>query len=88
MAIVKNVEVMGSRVVATNNGSIELNQNTGELLIRKGGKVVTRIDARGFTYSESDGRKRIFIGAHPVSDAMVLAISKPGIDVISELKNE
>lgn len=35
MAIVKNVEFQGSKVISTNNGDISINQGTGELLIRK-----------------------------------------------------
>ena len=47
MIIEKNVEFEGSKVISTLNGNIELNQNTGEMLIRKNGKVLTRINSQG-----------------------------------------
>lgn len=86
MIIEKNVEFEGSKVISTLNGNIELNQNTGEMLIRKNGKVLTRINSQGFIYSEEDGTRRVLIGAHPVDGHIIEAISDPGVDVIDELK--
>ena len=85
MAIVKNVEFEGSKIVSTNNGNIELNQNTGELIVRKDGNILTRVNAQGFIYNEANGRRRILIGAHPVDGRIIEAISDPGVDVIDEL---
>lgn len=86
MAITKNVEISGSSVVSTNNGTIEINKNTGALVIRKDGRVLTKVDSSGFTYSETNGTRRIFMGSHPVDGRIVQALSKPGVDVIEELK--
>lgn len=86
MSIVKNVEFEGSKVVSTLNGNIELNQNTGELIIRKNGKVMTRINSKGFVYSEENGTRRILIGAHPKTGEIVEVISVAGVDVIEELE--
>jgi len=86
MSIVKNVEFEGSKVVSTNNGNIELNQNTGELIVRRGGAVRTRVNADGFVYSDSSGLRRIQIGSKPSNpNDVISAISDPGIDVINEL---
>ena len=85
MAIVKNVEVQGSKVISTNNGDISINQGTGELLIRKNGVVLTRVTSQGFIYSEPNGTRRILIGSHPKDGHVIEAISDPGIDVIQEL---
>lgn len=84
MAIIKNVEFEGSKVVSTNNGNISLNQGTGELLVRKDGNVLTRVNSEGFTYSEPGGVRRIRIGAHPKDGHVVELISDPGVDVIEE----
>ncbi len=56
------------------------------MLVRDNGKIVTRIDKKGFTYSD-DTNKRILIGKHPKTGDMVLAITKNGFDVIEELNN-
>ena len=85
MAIVKNVEFQGSKVISTNNGDISINQGTGELLIRKNGVVLTRVTSQGFIYSEPNGTRRILIGSHPKDGHVIKAISDPGIDVIQEL---
>ena len=88
MAIVKNVEFEGSKVIGTNNGNISLNENTGELLVRKEGNVRTRVNADGFVYSDSSGLRRAITGSHPKRpDDVVDAVSAPGIDVITELSN-
>ena len=84
MAIVKNVEFQGSKVISTNNGDISINQGTGELLIRKNGVVLTRVTSQGFIYSEPDGTRRILIGSHPKDGHVIEAISDPGVDVIQE----
>lgn len=85
MAIVKNVEFQGSKVISTNNGDISINKGTGELLIRKNGVVLTRVASQGFIYSEPDGTRRILIGSHPKDGHVIEAISDPGVDVIQEL---
>ncbi len=87
MKIEKNVEFQGNKVISTLNGNIELNQNTGEMVIRKEGKVLTRINSQGFIYSEADGTRRVLIGAHPKDGHVIEAISDPGVDVIEELNN-
>jgi hypothetical protein len=87
MAIIKNVELQGNKVVSTLNGNIELNQNTGELLVRKDGNILTRVNSQGFIYSEPSGLRRILIGAHPIDSHVIEAISDPGIDVINELSS-
>lgn len=85
MAIIKNVAFAGGKTTSTLTGNIELNQQTGELLVRRGGRVLTRINSQGFTYSDAQGLRRILIGAHPSDGHIIEAISNPGIDVIDEL---
>ena len=85
MTIVKNGEFQGSKVISTNDGDISINQGTGELLIRKNGVVLTRVNSQGFIYSEPDGTRRILIGSHPKDGHVIEAISDPGVDVIQEL---
>ena len=85
MAIVKNVELQGNKVISTLNGAIELNQNTGELIIRKQGNVLTRVNSQGFIYSDNSGLRRILMGAHPTDGRIGDWVSKPTIDVITEL---
>ncbi len=86
MAIIKSVAYSGDSRTSTNNGSIEINEGTGEIIIRKGAKVATRIDSQGFTFSPPSGVRQIHIGSNPsnVSDVGVY-VTKPGVDVITAL---
>lgn len=88
MAIEKNVEFQGDKVVNSLGGNIKINQTTGEIIISNNGVVLTRINKDGFVYSEEDGTRRILIGKHPKTGNVIEAISKAGIDVISELEKE
>mgnify|MGYP000850849409 CR=1 FL=1 len=88
MAIEKNIEFQGDRVVNSLGGNIKLNQTTGELIVSKNGVILTKINKDGFVYSEEDGTRRILIGRHPKTGSVIEAISKAGIDVISELEKE
>lgn len=87
MAIVKQVNHSGSVRTSTLSGNIELNEAKGELLIRNGVHVLTRIDSEGFTYAEQNGTKRIRMGLNPADDSVGEFISKPNIDVIEALTN-
>jgi hypothetical protein len=88
MAIEKNVEFQGDKVVNSLGGNIKINQTTGEIIISNNGVILTRINKDGFVYSEEDGTRRILIGKHPKTGNVIEAISKGGIDVISELEKE
>lgn len=88
MAIEKNIEFQGDRVVNSLGGNIKLNQTTGELIVSKNGVILTKINKDGFVYSEEDGTRRILIGRHPKTGNVIEAISKAGIDVIDELEKE
>lgn len=88
MAIEKNVEFQGDKVVNSLGGNIKINQTTGEIIISNNGVILTRINKDGFVYSEEDGTRRILIGKHPKTGSVIEAISKAGVDVISELEKE
>lgn len=88
MAIEKNVEFQGDKVVNSLGGNIKINQTTGEIIISNNGVILTRINKDGFVYSEEDGTRRILIGKHPKAGNVIEAISKAGVDVISELEKE
>lgn len=81
------VKLRGEKSVSTLNGDISLNQNAGNLIVKRNGIELTRVDAQGFTYSEQNGIRRILIGAHPLDGHIVEAISDPGKDVINELQS-
>lgn len=85
MAIVKTVKYSGQIKTSTLSGNIELNESTGELLVRNGSHVLTRVNSDGFTYSETNGTRRIRIGLNPKDSSIGEFISKPSIDVIDEL---
>lgn len=87
MAIVKQVNHSGSVRTSTLSGNIELNEAKGELLVRNGVHVLTRIDSEGFTYAEQNGTRRIRMGLNPADDSVGEFISKPNIDVIEALTN-
>lgn len=87
MAIIKQVQHSGSVRTSTLSGNIELNEATGELIIRNGAHVLTRINSEGFTYSEMSGIRRIRTGLNPKDQSVGEWISKPTIDVIDELEN-
>lgn len=86
MAIIKQVQHAGSVRTSTLSGNIELNEASGELIIRNGANVLTRINSEGFTYSEANGLRRIRIGLNPKDESVGEWISKPSIDVIEALQ--
>lgn len=86
MAIIKTVQHSGSVRTSTLSGNIELNEATGELIVRNGAHILTRINSEGFTYSEVGGLRRIRIGLNPKDQSVGEWISKPTIDVINELQ--
>lgn len=88
MAIEKNVEFQGDKVVNSLGGNIKINQTTGEIIISNNGVILTKINKDGFVYSEEDGTRRILIGKHPKTGNVIEAISKAGVDVINELEKE
>lgn len=87
MAIIKNTSYKGSKSTSTLTGNIELNEGTGELLIRSGSHILTRINSEGFTYYEESGTSRIRMGLNPKDESVGEWISKPNIDVLEELNN-
>lgn len=86
MAIIKQVQHAGSVRTSTLSGNIELNEASGELVIRNGANVLTRINSEGFTYSEANGLRRIRIGLNPKDESVGEWISKPSVDVIEALQ--
>lgn len=86
MAIIKQVQHAGSVRTSTLSGNIELNEASGELIIRNGANVLTRINSEGFTYSEANGLRRIRIGLNPKDESVGEWISKPSVDVIEALQ--
>ncbi len=85
MAIVKSVQHSGAVRTSTLSGNIELNEATGELLIRNGVNVLTRINSEGFTYSDPTGLRRIRVGLNPADSSVGEWVSKPTVDVIEAL---
>ncbi|WP_455677844.1 hypothetical protein [Sharpea azabuensis] len=85
MAIVTNASYSGSKSTQTLSGNIELNEGTGELLIRNGAKILTRINSKGFTYYDTDGKARIRLGLDTNEGAVGFWISKEGYDVLEVL---
>ena len=46
------------------------------------------LDAVGMTYAETDGTRRIRVGAHPTDGHIGLWVTEAGIDVIESLGGE
>jgi len=86
MAIIKQVQYSGSVRTSTLSGNIELNEASGELIIRNGAHVLTRINSEGFTYSDISGLRRIRTGLNPRDGSIGQYISKPTVDVIEALQ--
>lgn len=86
MAIIKQVQHAGSVRTSTLSGNIELNEASGELIIRNGSNILTRINSEGFTYSEANGLRRIRIGLNPRDESVGEWVSKPSVDVIEALQ--
>ena len=86
MGIVKSVQHSGSTRTSTLSGNIELNENTGQLIVRNGVHILTQLDSDGFTYAQPDGVRRIRIGTNPKDGTIGDWISKPNVDVIDELE--
>lgn len=85
MAIRKEVKYRGSTMTSTLSGNISLNEGAGELVVRNGANILTKVDSAGFTYAEPSGTRRILIGSHPSDGHIGEWITKANIDVISEL---
>lgn len=83
----ETVKFRGQKSISTLNGDISLNQNAGNLIVRRNGIELTRVDARGFTYSQQDGKRRILLGAAPNDGRVGFWISKTNIDVINQLSS-
>ena len=86
MAIVKTVQYSGQVKTSTLSGNIELNESTGELIVRNGSHILTRVNSDGFTYSETNGTRRIRVGLNPKDSTIGIYTSKPTVDVIDELE--
>lgn len=86
MGIVKEVQYRGSTMTSTLNGNISLNEGSGELVVRNGANVLTRVNSAGFLYSEPSGTRRILNGAHPTDGHIGTWVSKPGVDVVDALE--
>lgn len=86
MAIIKQVQYSGSVRTSTLSGNIELNEAPGELIIRNGAHILTRINSEGFTYSDMSGLRRIRTGLNPKDGSIGQYISKPTVDVIEALQ--
>lgn len=86
MAIVKQVNHSGSVRTSTLSGNIELNEAKGELVVRNGAHILTRVDSEGFTYAEQDGTRRLRAGLNPKDGSVGEWLSKPNVDVIDELE--
>lgn len=85
MAIQKTVSYAGNKMTSTLSGNINLDEGSGELIIRNGVHVLTRINSEGFTYSEPNGTRRIRIGLNPKDGTIVDMLTKPGYDVVDEM---
>ncbi len=87
MAIVKKAEYRGNMMTSTLSGNISLNEGTGELVVRNGANVLTRVNSQGFIYAEASGLRRILLGAHLSDNHIGEWITKANIDVINELSS-
>ncbi len=80
------IKLRGQKTISTLNGNISLNQNEGSLVVKRNGVELTRVDARGFIYSNQDGVRQILIGANPKNGKVRIYNTKDGVDVIDELE--
>lgn len=84
MAIKKEVQYSGNARTSTLNGNIEINEGTGELIVRSGAQILTRVSGEGFDYLQN-GLHRIRIGKRPNSSDIGIYASKAGVDVLTEI---
>lgn len=88
MAIIETTTRSGSKKTSTLSGNIQIDESTGELLVRHGSVVLTRVNSDGFTYTDPvSGVRRVRMGINPADSSVGLYISKPGVDVIDELES-
>jgi len=84
MALKKEVQYSGNARTSTLNGNIEINEGTGELIVRNGAQILTRVSGEGFDYLQN-GIHRIRIGRRGNSSNIGIYTSKPGVDVLEEI---
>lgn len=85
MALKKEVQYSGNARTSTLNGNIEINEGTGELIVRNGAQILTRVSGEGFDYLQN-GTHRIRIGRRGGSSDIGIYVSKPGVDVLEEIE--
>lgn len=87
VAINQTIGDITFRDPTTNQITARIN-SSGYRQYRVDGKTTLMIlDAVGMTYAETDGVRRIRIGAHPADGHIGEWISDPGVDVVEELSS-
>lgn len=76
--ITKIVENRGDKTTASSNGKITLNQTTGEIIIRKSGVEVLRLDETGFKYYDSQSVLRISMGQNEQGQEQIIVYGADG----------
>lgn len=76
----------GQSSVSTLGGQIKLEQGRGRLVVYDpvSQRELNVVDSEGYTFAD-DQVRRIRIGLSPTRDRVGVWVSKPGIDVITQL---
>lgn len=80
------IRYKGQSSVSTLGGQIKLEQNRGRLVVYdpETQRELNVVDRQGYTFSDATVR-RIRIGSSPNDDRVGIWVSKPTIDVITQL---
>lgn len=76
------------RDATTNQITARLNSSGYRQYRVDGETTLMTLDGTGMTYSETDGTRRVRIGAHPADGHIGTWVTEPGIDVVEALGGE
>lgn len=70
--IITNITTKGNTVTSSLSGSLSINEDTGEIIIRKSGVEVLRLDETGFRYYDSQSVLRISMGQNEQGQEQII----------------
>lgn len=82
MAIIESVTSNGAKVTSSLAGGLNINESSGEIVIRNGQTEVVRIDKNGFKYYDNAGTERIGFGQSNDGMQQILVYDASGTPII------
>jgi len=78
MAIITNIMSRGAQAISSLSGGLSINEDSGELVIRRDSKIILKLDATGFKYYDANENLRISIGQNNSSQQQIVVYDADG----------